>query len=72
VRTGHGKNCASLGDQGLFILARVTTVPVKMRDETAVLVVFASVQPEWQQLVRQMILAFFEAGRYNRSIKAHS
>ena len=62
--TGHGVDRTRLRDERLFVLTRVTSVPVKVRDKAAVLIVSASVKPERQQFSRQMALTFRQAGRY--------
>ena len=71
VGRGHRKDGATLGNQGFFILAAIVAVGIEMRDETAVDIVFAAVQPERQQFPGQMLLTLIQSRINQRQIHSH-
>jgi hypothetical protein len=67
----HRINGTGLGEHGFLVFAAVVAVFIEMRDEAAVLIVFASIQPERKQLGRKVLPALFEARGYFFSIDSH-
>ncbi len=61
VRGRHRVDRSHLRQHRFLIIARVVAVPVEVRIESAVDIVLAAVQPEGQQLRRQVCFALFQA-----------